>query len=582
MTSTGVVLGINDSHDAGVAVLRDGELVYAVNEERLNRVKMANGFPTLSLRAALSEAGITASEVQHVGIAALTPGGGDIPANNDLTDKHGRHSWAQKAAEVVDSMPLGGYLMSTNGGAALYRAKLLSRSASRKRRAKEHLKEFGIDCAISTLDHHDAHLSSAYYLANAPDSLVISNDFFGDGICSKVAVGNPETYGLKVIATNSFYNSLGAYYNYVTLFCHSNKSHHAGKTTGLAAFGDPNKTLSIFQEFLSWDESVGMYRNHGGIFRNCIESLRTRLKGYSREDMAAGIQKHSEDILTKMVSHYMKKTNRRRIVLAGGVHANVKINQRIAELPGVEELFVFPNMGDGGLCVGAAYAAEATRLGRNPSPRTLKHVFLGSAFSDEQIAEALNRENISFTRPENIAHEVARLLAEQKIVARFDGAMEFGPRALGNRSILYPATDAGINKRLNEQLNRTEYMPFAPVLRERDANQFLKNCTPVNIHSAEYMTVTYDVTDRCKREAPAVVHVDGTARPQVLVRNFNPSYYDILEMYQQLTGLSVLVNTSFNMHEEPIVCTPTEAIRAYEESRLDALAIGPYLVRRLN
>ena len=156
--------------------------------------------------------------------------------------------------------------------------------------------------------------------------------------------------------------------------------------------------------------------------------------------------------------------------------------------------------------------------------------------------------------------------------------MEYGPRALGNRSILYPATNPSVNDWLNRQLKRTEFMPFAPVIREKDAQEFLIGFDEKTAYTAEFMTITYNVTSRCKREAPAIVHIDGTARPQVLRREVNPDYYDILDEYYKLTGLSVLVNTSFNMHEEPIVCTPQEAIKAFYESNLDILAIGPFLV----
>ena len=155
--------------------------------------------------------------------------------------------------------------------------------------------------------------------------------------------------------------------------------------------------------------------------------------------------------------------------------------------------------------------------------------------------------------------------------------MEFGPRALGNRSILYGAKDRHVNKWLNDQLKRTEFMPFAPVCRDVDADAFFKNVTPATSHTAEFMTITYDATDRCKQEAPAVVHVDGTARPQIVRREINPEYYDILSEYHRLTGLSILVNTSFNMHEEPIIRTAPEAVAAFFKSHIDSLALGPFL-----
>jgi carbamoyltransferase len=407
---------------------------------------------------------------------------------------------------------------------------------------------------------------------------VVSNDGFGDGLCAKVAVPDKLNGALRVISSNHFANSLGAYYNYVTHFCGFNKSHHAGKTTGLAAYGDPEKTLPIFQRLIEWDAERGIYVNRGKLFGNCLRDIHAKLAGFSREDAAAGIQRHCENILGAMVRHYVERTGRRKIVLTGGVHANVKVNQRIAEIPGVETVFVFPNMGDGGLALGAAFLTYARVNPGGAVPVHLDDVYLGPGYSEREIANCLNRAGVAFSRPDRLAAEVARLLKENKIVARFDGRMEYGPRALGNRSILYPATNPSVNQWLNTQLRRTEFMPFAPVVREADAAAFFLNYDKKTAHTAEFMTITYNVTDRCRKEAPAIVHVDGTARPQVLRRSVNPGYYDILEEYHKLTGLSVLVNTSFNMHEEPIVCTPDDALKAFFESHLDAIAIGPFLV----
>jgi carbamoyltransferase len=408
---------------------------------------------------------------------------------------------------------------------------------------------------------------------------VISNDGFGDSECARVATGGAD-YRLRVLAAQSFFHSLGVYYNYVTLFCGFPKSHHAGKTTGLAAYGDASRTLPVFRDLIAWDDRSGLYWNRGRLFRNAIRDLNARLAGSSREDAAAGIQRHCEDVLSEMVRWWVARTGERHVVLTGGVHANVKVNQRIAEAVDLDSLSVFPNMGDGGLSLGAAFLALADVAPERARPQTLRHAYLGETFSDDAIEAALRRSGVRYSRPAQLAPAVAAQLASGRIVARFDGAMEYGPRALGNRSILYQATDPEVNAWLNQQLRRTEFMPFAPVLRIEDAAAFMQRYDDRTAHTAEFMTITYDVTDRCKREAPAVVHVDGTARPQILRREVNPGYYDILTEYHRLTGLSVLVNTSFNMHEEPIVCTPDEAIAAFADSHLDVLAAGPFLAER--
>ncbi|MSQ99183.1 MAG: carbamoyltransferase [Xanthomonadales bacterium] len=578
MSRPQIFLGISDSHDAGVALMADGKVIAAVNEERLNRKKMAAGLPLLSLKAIWGIAGVSPEQVGAVGVAGLSSAAEAIPLNNDFSDNRGQHLFSQSAAEIIDRIPGGHGLMRSAAALALYRGMMPARGGARIFRIGELLQRMGVVAPVHAYDHHDAHLASAYYSSGAADSLVVSNDGFGDGLCSKVALGDPESKRLKVISSNSFFNSLGVYYNFATLICGFKKAHHAGKTTGLAAFGDPQRTIDVFRSMIRWDPASGIYRNDGGVFRNCIAELRQRLAGVSREDVAAGIQVHCEEILSAMVRYHMDRSGCPKVVLVGGVHANVKINQRIAEIPKLESVFVFPNMGDGGLALGAAFLAQIDVTGLPPDPRAIEHVYLGPDYSENEMLSAISEAGLPYDRPAHCARAIAALLAQEKVVARCDGAMEYGPRALGNRSILYPATKPEVNKWLNQQLNRTEFMPFAPVLRDVDADAFLKNYTTVNSRAAEFMTITYDVTDRCKREAPAIVHVDGTARPQVIRREVNPRYYDILTEYHALTGLSVLVNTSYNMHEEPIVCSPRDAVRAFWDSNIDALALGPFIV----
>lgn len=574
-----IFLGISDSHDSGVALIANGQIVAAINEERLSRKKMVSGFPKLALQKILEITGVRPQDIDGVGFAGKSSAGENMPTNNDFSKDSGQFLLSQRVVEFIDRLPGGKKIMSSNPAVALYRSTMPVHGLLRIKKTRQHLKQFGIEAPIQVFDHHDAHLASAYYSAGQPDALVISNDAFGDGLCSKVAIGNLQTGGFDTISSNPFFNSLGVYYNYATLLCGFPKGHHAGKTTGLAAFGDSTKTMGIFQQMIQWDPSLGVYVNHSGIFRNSIELLRERLASYSREDIAAGVQQHCENILTEMVRHFVKQTQRKHVVLVGGMHANVKVNQRIAEIPGLESIFVFPNMGDGGLALGGAYLAMTTMMPSILQPTIMKHVYFGPEYPEAELLAALGQTDLPYYRPDHYAAEVAQLLAQEKVVARFDGAMEFGPRSLGNRSILYSAAKPEVNGWLNQQLNRTEFMPFAPVIRELDAPAFFENYTDKTAHTAEFMTITYNVTDRCRNEAPATVHVDGTARPQILKRDVNAGYYDILTEYQKLTGLSVLVNTSFNMHEEPIVCSPQDAIKAFLDSNIDVLALGPFIVK---
>jgi carbamoyltransferase len=295
---------------------------------------------------------------------------------------------------------------------------------------------------------------------------------------------------------------------------------------------------------------------------------------FPKIDVAAAYQHVLEVVASEYVAHYLRQCNQRNIVLSGGVVANVKLNQRLKDLPGVDRIFIHPNMGDGGCGTGAALLEF---LGYANLGRPLANVFLGPAYSCEQIERALRRAQLNFEHCRPIEPRIASLIAAGKVVARFNGRMEYGPRALGNRSILYHAREPEVNQWLNQRLGRTEFMPFAP-----DTLFEHRHACYTNIdggeHAAQFMTLTFDCTPEMRRTSPAAVHVDGTARPQLVTAESNPSFYQVLAEYHRLTGIPSVINTSFNMHEEPIVCTPDDAIRAFLQGNLDYLAIAEFLV----
>jgi carbamoyltransferase len=346
-------------------------------------------------------------------------------------------------------------------------------------------------------------------------------------------------------------------------------SRHEGKVVGLAAHGDP-RILS--------DVLLSRFHEEDGNFRilesNNLYFARMLASQFPKVDVAAAYQHTLEVVAVRYVSHYLRKTGLRNLVLSGGVVANVKLNQRLKEIPGVEGIFIHPNMGDGGCGTGAAYLqfADNPRL----SDR-LDDVFWGPEFSGDEILRALRRAELQFTRKTPIEAEIAKLIAAGKVIARFNGRMEYGPRALGNRSILYHAQQPDVNQWLNQRLGRTEFMPFAPATLYEHRHECYKKVAGAE-YAAQFMTLTFDCTDQMKRQCPAAVHVDGTARPQLVTASSNPSFYAILTEYQRLTGIASVINTSFNMHEEPIVCSPEDAIRAFLQGNLDYLAIGDYLV----
>ena len=295
-------------------------------------------------------------------------------------------------------------------------------------------------------------------------------------------------------------------------------------------------------------------------------------------DLAASIQELSEDITVRYVTHWIEKTGLHNVGVAGGVFANVLINQKVYEIDGVDSVFPYPAMSDEGIAGGAALVRfhEKAAKGESKPAKAFDTVYLGPSFSEEEIAAALDAKDVEYTRPENLEQEVARLLSENYVVARFAGKMEYGPRALGNRSILYRPDDPSVNDWLNQRLNRTEFMPFAPATIMENAERCYPHVAGVK-DAARFMTVTQDCSEEMKRSCGGVVHVDGTARPQLVLEQDNPGYYKIIQEFEKLTGLPAIVNTSFNLHEEPIVCNPEDAVRGFLMGNLDVLAIGPFL-----
>jgi carbamoyltransferase len=366
-----------------------------------------------------------------------------------------------------------------------------------------------------------------------------------------------------------FPHSLGTFYESVTSGLGFKPSRHEGKIVGLAAYGDPAVLRDVLLS--RFDQAPGSFRIREV---NNLFMARMLASQFPKIDVAAAYQHVLEVVATAYVGHYLRQTGLRNIVLSGGVVANVKLNQRIRELAGVERIFIHPNMGDGGCGTGAALLEfqGSPRLGE-----PIADVFLGPSYTDDQVQAALQLAQLPFTKHTPIEPKIAALIAAGKVVARFNGRMEYGPRALGNRSILYHAKEPEVNQWLNQRLGRTEFMPFAPATLAEHRAACYRN-TEGCAHAAEFMTLTFDCTEEMKRNAPAAVHVDGTARPQLVTATSNPSFYRILTAYHALTGLPSVINTSFNMHEEPIVCSPDDAIRAFLQGNLDYLAIGDCLV----
>jgi carbamoyltransferase len=568
-------LGIHDGQTSGAAIVEGGRILAAVSEERLARLKHARGFPRQSIDTVLRLTGTAPSDIAVVGVAQrnmsfrpeVAGWKGWFEERDTADDLHSAFfRTASRFAGTAARMP------ALKG---LYYSLRIPHYASRRRAIRDLLRDdFGISAPVQFLDHHLCHAAGAYYASGHDDALVVTMDGGGDGSSSHIyAVRRGEW---ERLGTVSSYDSLGNYYAYVTALCGFRAKKHEGKITGLAAHGEP-LYLDLFERLVDYDSGATV--NRGGVlFRGALDRIKADLPSeWKREDLASSIQEVSERLVRRHVQHWIQQTGMSRVAAAGGIFANVRINQEVHELPGVEALSIFPGMADEGLSVGAAYLVEREHAPEPSGSRErLPDVFLGPSFSEAEIEAELRSAGLDFGRPANLADEVAQVLADGAVVARFSGRMEFGPRALGHRSILYQATDPSAQDWLNELLDRTEFMPFAPAVRMEDAEDCFFNMHGA-VDTARFMTITFDCTPWLRDSCPAVVHVDGTARPQLVDRTECPGFWSIIEAYKRRTNLPAIINTSFNMHEEPIVCSPRDAVRAFLSADMDYLAIGPFL-----
>lgn len=572
-----LVLGITDGISSGAAVVRDGIIESAVNEERLSRLKMAYGFPRMSIREVLRLANVRPADIDVVAVGT---------ADNYLCEElHAWDGWFQQDKGFIRNAVFGAASMFGNlvdrvpGLEALYYKTRWPVFAARRRGIRRILRdEFDISAPVRFINHHLAHATSAFFTSGFSEAMVVTMDGGGDGDSSHIYRARDSQ--LQFITRTSSFNSLGNYYAYITHECGYKAQKHEGKITGLAAHGKP-----IYRDLL--DELItvrdGRILNAGGVvFRGALKALRKRLPtGWTKEDLSASIQTLSEHIVTEYVRHHLGDGYDGDLAIAGGVFANVRINQEVYRIPGVRRVFVHPGMTDGGLAVGAALALCLQNGQHGSMPRSndvIRTVYFGAGYTDEQIRQALQQADLAFGKPQCIEVEIARLLADGYVVARFDGRMEYGPRALGNRSILYQPADRSVNDWLNERLQRTEFMPFAPATLIERADKCYHNVAGAR-DAARFMTITFDCTDWMRETCPGVVHLDNTARPQLVDRQDNPGFYRIIQEFEALTGVPSIINTSFNMHEEPIVCSPDDAIRAFQLGHLDYLAMGNYLVK---
>ncbi len=561
------VLGIYDgTHDAGAAVVQDGVLVAASNEERFTRHKGQGGWPEHAIRDCLERAG----DVDVVAFAGFV---NPNPVLRAFRPAQSRFRLDEGSFYTEDPGPgarLSQWMQFSSPFPRLRSDSTAVRAGAPALTAllTRHVRYAVPGRTVTIHDHHRCHAGAAYYAGPDVDTLVVVADGIGDGLALTVYRGRDGA--LERLGAMPYPDSYGLLYATLTGFLGFRPFRHEGKLTGLAALGDAAAVKVPFPF-----EGPATQRRFTQRFGAPLRPWLTTLRPYRREDVCAWLQKGLEDELGALLAAWVARTGLPRVALAGGVFANVRLNQRIAALPAVSSLSIFPHMGDGGLAAGAAYVAWAAAT-PTARPTPLRDAFLGPAWDTNALAEAVSGAGLVPRRVQDLEDQVAERLARGQIVARFDGAMEYGPRSLGNRSILAAATDSSMTQRLNIALSRSDFMPFAPVLLADDADTWVDGLAPVR-DAARFMTVTAQARPALAAACPAAVHVDGSLRPQ-LADASTPGLTRTVAAYRRLTGVPALINTSFNLHEEPIVRTPAEALATWRAARIDALVMGPFLV----
>ncbi len=549
-------------NDASIALFDDDRLLSAISEERLSRRKLHAGFPHRAIDEALRRAGLTVADVDELCIAKPPMWKEMRVIHAPLLDYSPMSRESSVAAECLDVAALYVYKPLRTGANLLDLNRQIEAWRSRHSFPRERVKR--------AYDHHFLHVASAYYGSGFEDALAITADGQGAGVTATIYACRRGTF--TRLREVRWPHSMGSFYASATKALGFRPNRHEGKITGLASYEPAAAECLAFCRSIA--RSSGEAFTVNGVYGRYPELVRLTKK-YTPAQVAAAFQTVLEEVIGSFARHWVEKTGLTRVVMAGGVFANVKLNQRIKDIPGVADIFVFPAMADSGLSWGLGMF-EARR-GREFEPRPIHDVYWGPAYSDEQIERALKEANLPYRRLTDVSAAVGDLLAEGQIVWRFDGAMEFGPRALGNRSILYQGSDKTVNDWLNKILKRTEFMPFAPVTLAEEAHRCYLGLE-AGRRAAKYMTVTFQCTPEMAAWSPAAVHVDGTARPQLIDRATNATYYDIVKRHYERTGVPSIINTSYNMHEEPIVCSPEDGIRAYLAGKVGVLSMGPYLV----
>ncbi|MEM7165363.1 MAG: carbamoyltransferase C-terminal domain-containing protein [Planctomycetota bacterium] len=567
------VLGIHDAFDAGAALVIDGELRAAVNEERLNREKnfheqrgrlfgilpaiKKSAYPRLSIERVLEMEGLQKSDIDAIVLPHARP-------SEFLTSIPAKFFRSQFGRAILN-LPLIGALCS------LYWMNKRQLLRSTFKQLREH--GFSTD-KVHFIGHHHSHASGAYRTSGWDDALVIVADLEGD--LTSTTVWRARGNDLELLDETMFpFASMGAFYGNATASIGFRKHVDECKVMGLAAYGDP-KCLEEIEHGLTWDEERSRLISKKPLsFKRFVAELAV---GYEKKDVASSAQHRLEEVLVPFVEYWMQKTGCHRVCYGGGVAHNVIANQRLQEIPSIEGLHIFPHAGDGGLACGAAlehWYQHAEERGSSVSYE-LQDAYLGPEYGEDAIRAALEKYKLPLNHSDSIGDELGALLADGHVCGIYQGRMEIGPRALGNRSIVSSPTGSGPKDKVNNKVKfREAWRPFALSCLAECQDEYLMDATAAN-----FMLLGFQVVPEKLEEVRSAAHVDGSTRPQTVSASANPRYHAAISAFREHTGVGGILNTSLNRRGEPICCTPEDAIECFLGSDMDAIILGDYLLTK--
>jgi len=559
-----IILGIFHSKNASACLLRNGQLIAVGEEERFNRVKTTSGMPIKSIKYVLKESNISLKDVDHIAVAW------DCRKYPNYMESFRAKALSGRTEidELIDQKPI-------------FNSKWIEFKL--RTELKEELPP------VHYIPHHLCHAASTFYLSGFQNSLILTLDGSGEEHATILWEGQGKD--IKKIKEINLPHSLGWFYSAITEFLGFRAYTGEGKVMGLAPYGKNDESIknklrqiiSIQKDTYTIDPSYIYFdkRTNSSKFTDKLVDLLgpPKLHGEKftqyHKDLAFCAQDLLEEAVNNLVSYGIKETKSTNVCVAGGVGMNCKMNGKILENNLVDKVFVIPPSSDNGSSIGAALQLYRD-LGCDPTKYEMTHAYYGPSFTNKEIKHVLDYCKVKYSYHEDIEKVTAEKIYDNKIVGWFQGKMEIGSRALGNRSILGNPLNPNMKDIINSHVkHRESYRPFCPSMLHEDASNYLEN-----IDSAPFMIVAYNAKPGIDKKLPAVVHVDNSVRPQTVKKEDNKRYWNLINEFKSISGESVILNTSFNVAGEPIVCTPADAIRCFFGTGIDVLAIGNYIIEK--